>query len=162
MSVYIQTDNSWIVSECNCLRLLSSRLGCKLTLSLHSHRKTFPQPTELAAISVVLVDDAVLFAAAAVRQVLSHAPFEKTFTPLTTDCSVMTSWSQTKLVRVFESGCVKMNILFGLTPGCINQNKTQSIIFAGNITLSFSTWSLVPTHHTVLYRLRSAQVPRLP
>lgn len=68
----------------------SPGFGCKLTLSLHPHLKAFPQPTELAAIAVVFVDDAVLFTAAAVGQVLPHTPLEKAFTSLTTDRSVVT------------------------------------------------------------------------
>ena len=60
-----------------------------LTVSLHPHVKAFLQPTELAAIAVVFVDDAVLFTAAAVGQVLPHAPLEEAFTSLTTDRSVV-------------------------------------------------------------------------
>lgn len=66
------------------------QFGCKLTLSLHPHLKAFPQPTELAAIAVVFVDDAVLFTAAAVGQVLPHTPLEEAFASLTTDRSVVT------------------------------------------------------------------------
>lgn len=63
---------------------------CKLTLGLHPHLKAFHQPTELAAIAVVFVDDAVLAAAAAIGQVLPHTALEETFTSLTTDRSIMT------------------------------------------------------------------------
>lgn len=64
-----------------------------LTLSLHPHLQTLPQPAELAAVAVVLVDDAVLFAAAAVGQALPHAPLEEAFTSFTTDCSVVPAWT---------------------------------------------------------------------
>lgn len=63
---------------------------CKLTLSLHPHLKAFPQPAVLATIAVVFVDDAVLFATAAVAQVLPHAPLEEALTALAADCSVVT------------------------------------------------------------------------
>lgn len=62
----------------------------KLTLSLHPHLKAFPQSAVLATIAMVFVDDAVLFAAAAVGQVLPHAPLEEALTALTADCSVVT------------------------------------------------------------------------
>lgn len=65
-------------------------MRCQLTLSFHPHLQAFPQPTELAAIAVVFIDDAVLFTAAAVGQILPHAPFEEALTPLTTDCSIVT------------------------------------------------------------------------
>lgn len=62
----------------------------KLTISFHPHFKAFLQPTELAAVAVMFVDDTVLFTAAAVGQTLPHASFEETFTSLTTDRSVVT------------------------------------------------------------------------
>jgi hypothetical protein len=43
---------------------------CQLTLCLHPHLKALSKPTKLAAVAVVLIDDAVLFAAAAVGQAL--------------------------------------------------------------------------------------------
>lgn len=69
--------------------MFSCRLLDSLTVSLHPHAKAFPQPTELAAIAVVFVDDAVLFTATAVGQVLPHTPLEEAFTSLTADCSIV-------------------------------------------------------------------------
>lgn len=71
-------------------------IGCTLTLSLHPHLKAFSQPTELAAIAVVFVDDAVLLTAAAVSQILPHTPLKKALTSFATDGTIVTSWTQTK------------------------------------------------------------------
>lgn len=74
--------------------ILQSQDRIRLTLGLHPHLKAFSKPTELAAVTVVFVDDAVLFTAAAVGQVLPHTTLEEAFTALTTDRSVMTAWRQ--------------------------------------------------------------------
>lgn len=71
-------------------------IGCTLTLSLHPHLKAFSQPTELAAIAVVFVDDAVLLTAAAVSQILPHTPLKKALTSFATDGTIVTSCTQTK------------------------------------------------------------------
>ena len=63
---------------------------CQLTLCLHPHLKALSKPTELAAVAVMLIDDAVLFAAAAVGQALSYASLEESFTALTTDGTIVT------------------------------------------------------------------------
>lgn len=62
-----------------------------LTLHLHAHLQTLLQPAELAAVTVVLVDDAVLATPAAVGQILPHAPFEETFATFTTDSPIVTA-----------------------------------------------------------------------
>ena len=63
---------------------------CQLTLCLHPHLKALSKPTELAAVAVMLIDDAVLFATATVGQALSHASLEESFTALTTDSTIVT------------------------------------------------------------------------
>lgn len=60
-----------------------------LTLHLHAHLQALLQPAELAAVAVVLVDDAVLATPTAVGQILPHAPFEETFATFTTDSSIV-------------------------------------------------------------------------
>lgn len=62
----------------------------KLTFSLHSHLKAFPQTAELAPVTMMFVDNAVLLTATAVGQILPHTALKKTFTPLTADGSVVT------------------------------------------------------------------------
>lgn len=62
-----------------------------LTFHFHAHFQALLQPAELAAISVMLVDDAVLAAPAAIGQILPHAPFEETFAAFTTDSPIVTA-----------------------------------------------------------------------
>lgn len=62
-----------------------------LTFHFHAHLQALLEAAELAAVAVVLVDDAVLVAAAAVGQVLPHAPFEEAFATFTTDGPIVTA-----------------------------------------------------------------------
>lgn len=79
-------------------------LNSWLTVSLHPHVETFLQPAKLAAVAVVLVNDAVLLTAAAVGQVFPHTPLEEAFASLTTHRSVVTAWTQ--VMWLWDSLCV--------------------------------------------------------
>lgn len=48
---------------------------------------------------MVLIDDAVLVAPAAVGQIFPYAPFEETFAAFTTDSPIVTAWKD----RVHEA-----------------------------------------------------------
>ena len=69
----------------------------RLTIHLHPHFQALPQPTELAAVAVVFVDDAILVAAATVGEVLSDTPLEEAFTTLTADCPIVSPWRKQEL-----------------------------------------------------------------
>lgn len=78
--------------QSNVNTLLSKHGGVLLlTFHFHAHLQALLQPAELAAVSVMLVDNTVLAASAAVGQILSHAPFEETFATFTTDSPIVTA-----------------------------------------------------------------------
>lgn len=78
--------------QSNVNTLLSKHGGALLlTFHFHAHLQALLQPAELAAVSVMLVDNTVLAASAAVGQILSHAPFEETFATFTTDSPIVTA-----------------------------------------------------------------------
>ena len=69
----------------------------RLTIHLHPRFQALPQTTELAAVAVVFVDDAVLVAAATVGEVLSDTPLEEAFTTFTADCPIVSPWKKQEL-----------------------------------------------------------------
>lgn len=50
---------------------------------------------------MVLIDDAVLVAPAAVGQIFPHTPFEETFATFTTDSPIVTAWKDKKYMKWF-------------------------------------------------------------
>lgn len=59
------------------------------TLHLHAHLEALPEAAKLAAVAVVLVDHAVLVAAATVGQTLPNTSLKKALAALTANSSIV-------------------------------------------------------------------------
>ena len=62
-----------------------------LTITPHSHAKTFLKATILTTITMVFCHFTILVSPALISQLLSNGPFEEAFAAFTTYCSIMSA-----------------------------------------------------------------------